>query len=86
MGKRLDSRTVFILFKKIRGKPQSVISDNAPQFKVVKTDIDLQWRKVMLDDKVKQYMIEGGIRWQFTTALAPGFYEKRSLRKAMANS
>ena len=75
-----------------RGKPQSVISDNAPQFKVVKSAIDLQWRKVMLDDEVKQYMIEGGIKWQFTTALAPwqgGFYErlvglvKRSLRKAM---
>jgi len=45
-----------------RGKPQSVISDNAPQFKVVKTAIDLQWKKVMLDDNVKQYMIEGGIR------------------------
>ena len=77
-----------------RGKPQSVISDNAPQFKVVKTAIDLQWKKVMLDDNVRQYMIEGGVKWQFTTALAPwqgGFYErlvglvKRSLRKAMGH-
>ena len=75
-----------------RGKPQSVISDNVPQFKVVKTAIDLQWRKVMLDDEVKHYITEGGVKWQFTTALAPwqgGFYErlvglvKRSLRKVM---
>jgi len=25
----------------------------------------------MLNDNVKQYMIEGGVKWQFTTALAP---------------
>ena len=46
----------------------------------------------MLDDEVKHYITEGGVKWQFTTALAPwqgGFYErlvglvKRSLRKAM---
>ena len=75
-----------------RGKPQSeVISDNASQFKVIKTAIGLLWEKLMLDDDVKQYMIEGGIEWQFTTALTPwqvGFYErlvglvKRSLRKS----
>ena len=65
-------------FRKFVGKPQSVISDNAPQFKVVRTAIDVQWKKVMLDENVKHYMIEGGIKWQFATVLAHwkgGFYE-----------
>ena len=54
-----------------QGKPQSAISDNAPQFKVAKTTIDIQWRKVMLIEEVKHYMSEGGIKWQFTTAFVP---------------
>ena len=32
----------------------------------------------MLDEEVRHYITEGGIKWQFTTALAPwqgGFYE-----------
>ena len=53
----------FRRFAARRGKPPSVISDNAPQFKVIKTAIDLQWKKVMLDDNMRQYMIEGGVKW-----------------------
>ena len=72
-----------------RGKPQLIISDNAPQFKVVKTAVDRQWKQLM-SDEVRHYITEGGIKWQFTTTLAPwqgGFYEwlvglvKRSLQK-----
>ena len=75
-----------------RGKPQLIISNNAPQFKVVKTVVDRQWKQLMLDEEVRHYITEGGIKWQFTTALAPwqsGFYEqlvvlvKRSLRKSI---
>ena len=75
-----------------RGKPDSVISDNAPQFKLVNTTLNQQWRQMLTDREVLNYMAIEGIKWSYTTALAPwqgGFYErlvgmtKRSLRKAV---
>ena len=75
-----------------RGRPDSIISDNAPQFKLTKTTLDKQWRQVFKDKGVLNYVSTEGIKWSFTTALAPwqgGFYErlvgmvKRSLRKAI---
>ena len=75
-----------------RGRPELIISDNAAQFKLVKTVIDKQWRQLSIDEKVITYFSDKGIKWQFTTALAPwqgGFYErlvelvKRCLRKAI---
>ena len=73
-----------------RGKPELIISDNAPQFKLTSTALNKQWRKVFHDEDVLNYVAMNGIRWNFTTALAPwqgGFYErlvgmvKRHLRK-----
>ena len=73
-----------------RGKPRLVISDNAPQFRLVKTTLDEQWRS----NEVLNYFACKGIQWNFTTAFAPwqgGFYErliglvKKSLRKGMGN-
>ena len=64
----------------------------APQFKLTKTTLDKQWRQVFKDKDVLNYVSTEGIKWSFTTALAPwqgGFYErlvgmvKRSLRKAI---
>ena len=58
----------------------------------MKTVIDKQWRQLSIDEKVITYFSDKGIKWQFTTALAPwqgGFYErlvglvKRCLRKAI---
>ena len=75
-----------------RGRPELIISDNAAQFKLVKTVIDKQWKQLFFDEEVVTYFSDKGIRWQFTTALAPwqgGFYErlvglvKRCLRKAI---
>ena len=75
-----------------RGRPELIISDNATQFKLVKTVIDKQWRQLSTDEKVMTYFCDKGIKWQFTTTLAPwqgGFYErlvglvKRCLRKAI---
>ena len=57
-----------------RGKPQLIIiiSDDAPQFKVVKTAADRQKEKqLMLHEEVRHFITEGGIKWQFTTVLAP---------------
>ena len=75
-----------------RGKPDLIISDNAPQFKLVNTILNKQWREMLNDKEVLNYVAMEGIRWNYTTALAPwqgGFYErligmiKRSLRKAV---
>ena len=75
-----------------RGKPSLIISDNAPQFRLVKSVLDHQWMNVYRDETVLNFFSYEGIRWQFTIALAPwqgGFYErlvgivKRSLRKGM---
>ena len=80
MGEEFDPRSIPLLSEKIcRGKPPLIISDNAPQFKVVKTAVNRQWKQLMLDEEVRHYITEGGIKWQFTTALAPwqgGFYEQ----------
>ena len=74
-----------------RGCPQLLISDNAPQFKLVKTVLDDQLTATIHDEAVHTYLINN-IRWKFTTELAPwqgGFYEhlvglvKRSFRKGL---
>ena len=69
-----------------------IISDNALQFRLVKTVIHQQWHAVFTDDKVLSYFSHEGITCKFTTALTPwqgGFYErlvslaKQGLRKGM---
>ena len=89
MGEKSLCRTFSSLSEK-RGRPELIISDNAAQFKLVKTAIDEQWRQLTLDKELVSYLSNNGIKWQFITALSPwkgGFYErlvglvKRSLRK-----
>lgn len=62
-----------------RGAPEQIISDNAPQFRLAKTLFDRTWHKVLRDDAVQSYISDNGIRWKFTTELAPwmgGVYER----------
>ena len=75
-----------------RGKPKLIISDNAPQFRLVKTTLDMEWNKTFKSSEVLDYFSHEVIQWNFTTALAPwqgGFYErliglvKQGLRKGM---
>jgi len=75
-----------------RGKPATIISDNAPQFRLVKTALDQQWINVHKDEVVLSFVSYEAIEWRFTTALAPwkgGFYEHlvgvvtRALQKGM---
>ena len=75
-----------------RGRPELIICDNAAQFKLAKTVIDEQWRQITVDEELVSYLSNNGIKWKFTTALAPwqgGFYKrlvglvKRSLRKGI---
>ena len=52
-----------------RGKPDSIISDNAPQFKLTSTALSKQWRDVFVNKEVLSYVAAEGIKWNFTTAL-----------------
>ena len=54
-----------------RGKPKLIISDNAPQFRLVKTMLDMEWNKTFKSNKLLDYFSHEGIQWNFTTALAP---------------
>ena len=39
-----------------RGKPDSIMSDNAPQFKLTNTVLSKQWRSVFVDKEVLSYV------------------------------
>ena len=56
-----------------RGKPDSIISDNAPQFKltIYSTVLSKQWRNVFIDKEALSYIATEGMKWNFTTALVP---------------
>ena len=49
-----------------RGKPSFIISDNAPQFRLVKSVLDHQWMNVYKDETVLNFFSYEGIQWQFT--------------------
>ena len=62
-----------------RGKPNEIISDNAPQFKVAKNAIDLAWENLLKGPDVISYVNERQIKWSFIMELSPwlgGFYER----------
>ena len=75
-----------------RGRPRTIICDNAPQFRLVKSTLDWQWSELFKADELWDFLGCESIEWSFTTALAPwqgGFYErligmvKQSLRRGM---
>ena len=45
-----------IRFMARRGRPELIISDNAAQFKLVKTATDEQWRQLTLDEELVSYV------------------------------
>ena len=62
-----------------RGKPDEIILDNASQFKVTKSAVDLAWNKVINDPDIYNYCSSNSIKWNFITEFAPwegGFYER----------
>lgn len=67
----------------------SIISDNAPLFKLIKTALNIQWRQVCKHKDVLNYVSMESIKWNVTIVLAPWQYEKlvgmvkQSLWKAM---
>ncbi len=77
------------------GQPSTVISDNAPQFKVVDKTLDYSWNTVLTDSNVIDYCSHSKITWKFITQYSPwrgGMYErmvgltKRVLRRALGRN
>ncbi|XP_065180039.1 uncharacterized protein LOC135810477 [Sycon ciliatum] len=78
-----------------RGRPDKIISDNAPQFKLAQTYLDQKWKKILTCPELACYLAEHKVTWVFTTEFAPwqgGFYErlvglvKRAFHKAIGRS
>ena len=76
-----------------RGKLTQIILDNAPQFKLTKSDVDKAWKGTILNPEVQSYTATQEIEWNFIVELAPrmgGFYErlvgtvKGALKKSIA--
>jgi len=75
-----------------RGTPQSIISDNAQQFKCASTTLFKAWRDVITHKEVGDFSTNCYEKWRFIVKLVPwkgGFYEwlvgltKRALRKTI---
>ena len=68
-----------IWFISRRGTPETMLSDNAPQFRLAKSLFDKTWQRVFNDGSVLSYIADKGVKWKFTTELAPwqaGIYER----------
>ena len=71
-GRGHDSRTILMALRRFiarRGKPEMIISDNAPQFKVADTALEKAWQKILRHAEVKSYVSEQGITWLFIKEL-----------------
>lgn len=67
------------LFISIRGSPAFMISDNAPQFKLLNDFFSAQWQRAIQDRSFTSYIQEKNIAWKWIPQLAPwmgGAYER----------
>ena len=78
-----------------RAKPQQIVLDNAPQFKLTKSSVDIAWENVLGDLDVQSHIAEQKIKWSFIVQLSPwmgGFNErlvgisKMALRNAIGKT
>ena len=74
-----------------RGKPQQIVLDNVPQFKLTKSSLDVAWENAIRDSDVQSHIAKQRIKLSFIVQLSPwmrGFYgrsvgvSKMALRKA----
>jgi hypothetical protein len=75
----LEFANCFKRFIARRGTPQQVISDNAPQFRLMKTVADKTWHKILTDEGLLRFSSDKGIDWKYTVEFAPwqgGVYER----------
>ncbi|XP_065197652.1 uncharacterized protein LOC135829177 [Sycon ciliatum] len=85
----------FRRFVSLRGCPEEVVSDNAPQFILAKSVLDVAFEELATSDDVLSYMSRTGVKWHYNPPISPwmgGFYErlvgtvKRSLKKVVGRA
>ncbi|XP_065182717.1 uncharacterized protein LOC135813554 [Sycon ciliatum] len=88
----------FRRFVSLRGCPEEVMSDNAPQFILAKSVLDVAFEEMATSDDVLSYMSRTGVnmvKWHCNPPISPwmgGFYErlvgtvKRSLKKVVGRA
>ena len=54
-----------------RGKPQRIVLDNAPQFKLTKSSVDVAWENAIRDTDDQSHIVEQRIKWSFIVQLSP---------------
>ena len=54
-----------------RGKPDSIVSDNAVQFKAASKLIGVVWTGILKSEEVQSYVANERIKWSFIVELAP---------------
>ena len=62
-----------------RNTPDTIILDNAPQFKLTKTVVDKAWQQTITHEDVENFTSNAGIKWKFIVEFFPwmkGFYER----------
>lgn len=62
-----------------RGTPDLIMSDNAPTFKLGRTILVNELKKLAEDKTVQEFSTSAGLKWRFITPLSPwkgGFYER----------
>ena len=83
------------LFIVRRGKPQQIVLDSAPQFRLTKSSLDVVWENAIRDSDVQSHIAKQRIKWSFIIQLSSwmgGSYErsvgisKTALRKAIGKA
>ncbi len=78
-----------------RGKPETLLSDNATQFKLADKTIQEAWTTAIRSEEIMSYCANHQIKWRFITELSPwkgGMYErmvgliKKVLRQALGRT
>ena len=76
-------------FIAIRENPKQIISDNASQFKVVRSTVEEAWQLSTTSPDTQSYLANEGIKWSSIIKLAPGWVViglvKQSLRNRIGN-
>ena len=54
-----------------RNTPDTIILDNAPQFKLTKTTVDKAWQQSITHENVQRFTSDAGIKWKFITEFFP---------------
>ena len=53
------------------GKPQQIVLENAPQFKLTKSSVGVAWQNAVRDSDGQSHITKQRIKWSFIVQLCP---------------